>query len=100
MNGPQPRGYWTASRPQTAFKHLIPGARYEVLRGFSDYDGKAHPTGEIWTFLGHNFLPHDDGLSLFVSLDGDHEWHIRLQWRDDQQGRLIDRLEDHIRNSA
>jgi len=56
--------------------------------------------GETWTFLGHNFLPHDDGLSLFVSLDGDREWHIRLQWRDDQQGPLIDRLEDYIRKAA
>jgi hypothetical protein len=45
-------------------------------------------------------LPHDDGLSLFVSLDGDREWHIRLQWRDDQQGPLIDRLEDYIRKAA
>jgi hypothetical protein len=100
MNGPQPRGFWTGANPQTAFKHLIPDARYAVLRDFNDYDGKVHVAGETWTFLGHNFLPHDDGLSLFVSLDGDREWHIRLQWRDDQQGPLIDRLEDYIRKAA
>ena len=100
MNGPQPRGYWTGSHPQTAFKHLFPGARYAVFRGFRDYDGKDHPAGETWVFLGHSFLPYDDGLSLFISLDGEREWRIRLQWRDDQQGHLINGLEDHIRGAA
>lgn len=59
-----------------------------------------HPAGETWFFLGHSFLPYDDGLSLFISLDGEREWRIRLQWRDDQQGRLINGLEDHIRGAA
>lgn len=97
MYGPKPLGYWTASRSQAAFKYLTPGARYEVTQDFTDYDAKLHQVGETWAFLGHTFLPHDDGLSWFVSLDGQSEWHIRLQWRDDEQGRLIDSLADYIR---
>jgi len=100
MHGPEPRGHWTASRPQGAFKHLTPGERYDVFQAFTDYDGRTHPVGENWRFVGHNFLPQDDGLSLFVSLDDEREWHIRLQWRPDQQGALIDNLEGHIRAIA
>jgi hypothetical protein len=74
--------------------------RFEVVRDFTDYDGEAHLAGESWTFVGHNFLPYDDGLSLFVSLDGEREWHIRLQWRDSQQGPVIDNLDAHIHAAA
>jgi hypothetical protein len=100
MHGPEPRGHWTAQRPQAAFAHLTPGVRFEVVRNFMDYDGEAHLAGESWTFLGHSFLTHDDGLSLFVSLDGEREWHIRLQWRDDQQGPIIDALDAYIHKAA
>lgn len=80
-----------------AFKHLAPGKRYCVAKSFVDYDGEIHPIGENWIYLSHSFLPHDDGLSLFVSLDGERQRQIRLQWRDDQQGALIENLEDYIR---
>lgn len=96
MHGPEPHGHWTASSPQSGFKHLIPGKRYRVSKAFIDYDGHTHPSGETGTFLGHNFLPYDDGLSLFVSLDDQSEWHLRLQWRANAQGRLIDHLKDYI----
>jgi hypothetical protein len=77
--------------------HLVPGGLYEVISEFVDFDRVAHPSGERWTFLGSAFLPHDDGLSLFVSLDGQAEWHIRLQWRLEDQGPIIEHLKDYIR---
>jgi Domain of unknown function (DUF3601) len=95
--GPEPGGHWTASMVPKAFKHLAVGARYAVVREFADFDGGIHPAGETWWFRGHNFLPYDDGLSLFVSLDGQREWHIRLQWVPEQQGRIIDDLETYVR---
>lgn len=97
MYGPQPQGHWTGASTGKAFQHLFPGTRYEVATAFIDYDGVQHPVGEAWTYLGHSFLPHDDGLSLFVSFDGQSEWHIRLQWRPEAQGPLIDDLKGHIR---
>lgn len=97
MHGPEQRGHWTASRPGRAFKHLVPGHLYEVARDFIDYDGAFHKSGERWTYLDHTFLPYDDGLSLFVSLDVDNEWHIRLQWRPGQQSSVIDGLDGYIR---
>ena len=97
MHGPEPRGHWTASLTKGAFEHLSPGTRYVVSKAFRDFDGHLHPLGESWEFLGHNYLPHDDGLSLFVSRDGMSEWHIRLQWRAEQQGEIIDNLGDYVR---
>ncbi len=100
MHGPEPRGHWTAPHLGGSFKHLIPGRHYEVRADFNDFDGAQHRSGERWTYLGHAFLPHDDGLSLFISLDGQSEWHIRLQWRPDEQGPVIDRLNDYIREAG
>lgn len=53
--------------------------------------------GETWQFLGHSFLPYEDGLSLFVSPDGTSEWHIRLQWQPEGQGEVVDDLSRYIK---
>lgn len=66
--------------------------RYRVATAFRDFDGDEHAVGEAWTFVGYSFLPHDDGLSLFVSVDGRDEWHIRMQWRPEAQGPVLDSL--------
>lgn len=79
--------------PRQPFKHLKPGTRYRVAAPFTDYDGGLHPEGESWVFVGHSFLPYDDGLSLFVSSDGKAVRQIRLQWRPETQGAIIDDLE-------
>ncbi|MES2445473.1 MAG: DUF3601 domain-containing protein [Pseudomonadota bacterium] len=97
MDQAYPSGHWTARLPRQGFKHLKPGRRYEVTAPFTDYDGDLHPAGERWRFLTHNFLPYEDGLSLFVSLDDAQEWHIRLQWRPETQAAIIDALEQHLR---
>lgn len=57
----------------------MPGEQYEVIAEFEDFDGGIHRVGDRWTFLGCSFLPYDGGLSLFVSYDGEQEWHIRMQ---------------------
>ncbi|HUH23549.1 MAG TPA: DUF3601 domain-containing protein [Brevundimonas sp.] len=100
MYGPKLRGHWTQSLKCEPFKHLKPGAAYVVARAFTDYDGTLHPAGEEWIHLGHNFLPYDDGLSLFVSMNGGDEWQIRLQWRDTEQGPIIDSLQTYIEAKA
>ena len=82
--------------PRASFGPLAAGTRYRVTQPFIDFDGDRHEAGESWTFLGSNFAPHDDGLSLFVSLDGAREWHIRLCWRPEDQGAIIDRLGDYL----
>jgi hypothetical protein len=35
-------------------------------------------------------------MSFFVSLDGTQEWHIRLQWRAEAQGHILDRLPEYL----
>ncbi len=96
MIGPEPCGHWTANLPSNNFEHLVVGQRYRVDRPFQDFDKDIHEAGEIWTFLGSNFSTHDNGLSLFVSLDGASEWHIRLQWHSSEQGPVIDDLGEYI----
>lgn len=97
MFGPQPKGAWTAKIAATPFKHLQVGGRYIVAEAFTDYDGDLHPPGESWTFLTQHFVPYHDGLSLFVSLDGEREWQIRLHWTPEGQGAVIDALESIVR---
>jgi hypothetical protein len=96
MDGPYPAGRWSPFISRDHFQHLAGGTRYVVARAFVDFDGDTHPAGEEWTFLGSNFAPYDDGLSLFVSLDGTQEWHIRLCWRPQDQGPIIDALAEHV----
>lgn len=95
MYGPKPRGFWTRGAP-VGCGHLRPGRAYRVVRTFVDFDGVTHPEGERWTFLGSNYLPYDAGLSLFVSLDGEQEWHIRMQCHAEAQGPVVDHLEDYL----
>ncbi len=99
MNGPQPAGFWSGKTAQhgTAFQFLIPGRRYRVVKEFTDFDYFRHLVGEEWTFLGHSFLPHEDGMSFYISLDDREEWLLPLQWRNEQQGGVLDALGEHVR---
>lgn len=78
-----------------AFKHLVPGRDYVVVPVFVDFDRGQHPVGERWTFIGSSFLPYDDGLSLFAVIDGQRS-HIRMQWRKEEQGLVIDALQGYL----
>ena len=99
MYGPEAIGHWSGhTAPNSGNKHqfLEAGLNYRVVRAFTDHDGHVHPEGESWRFLGSAFLPYDDGLSWFVSLDGKREWHIRMQWRAEEQGAVVDNLAQYV----
>lgn len=85
----------TDAWPATPFAHLWPGQHYDVVQAFRDFDGQEHPVGEGWTFIGSSFLPYDDGLSLFVRIDG-QDRQIRMQWREGAQDTIIDNLKDYV----
>ena len=74
---------------------LVPGISYRVVSAFQDFDGTIHGAGECWRFVRRNFLPYDDGLSLFVEKDG-REVQIRLQWRPEAQGKVIEAFSDLV----
>lgn len=57
----------TSARKFTA-ADLITGKSYKVTKAFEDYDGIIHAVGESWRFVGKDFLPYEDGLSLHVKL--------------------------------
>ena len=99
MYGPESIGHWSGVKaPNATDQHqfLFAGSRYRVQREFTDHDDHVHAAGEEWTFLGCAFLPHEDGLSWFVSLDGAREWHIPMQWRPDEQGEVLDHLNLYV----
>jgi len=74
---------------------LISGQTYCVIQSFFDYDGIVHPGGECWRFVAKNFLPYEDGLSLFVEEDGINK-SFRLQWRNETQAYIIDNFSDYV----
>jgi hypothetical protein len=96
MFGPRPAGFWSDHHLSSKHQFLAAGLRYRVVKEFADFDRDRHPIGEEWVFLGCAFLPYEDGLSFFVSLDGTQEWHIRLQWRPEQQGGVLDALNEYL----
>lgn len=85
------------SLPRRTFTaaELIPGRFYRVARAFKDYDGTLHPIGERWRFVEKNFLPYEDGLTLHIEMNG-QKVHMRLQWRDETQGRIIDDFSNYV----
>jgi hypothetical protein len=74
---------------------LTPGKTYRVIVAFKDYDAITHSIGETWRFVEKNFLPYEDGLSLFVERNGQNI-SFRLQWREETQGQLIDNFSDFV----
>ena len=98
MIGPKPKNSWREvwKNSEETFLGLVRGRRYRVIRPFVDFDGDEHREGESWIYLGRNFLPYEDGLSLFVSLDGDQEWHIRMRWTPEDQEPIIDLLHEYV----
>jgi hypothetical protein len=85
----------TSPTPKFTAADLTPGKNYRVNTSFIDYDGIVHPVGERWRFLRKNFLPYEDGLSLFVEENG-QEVLFRLQWRAESQGMVIDNFSDFV----
>ena len=81
--------------PTAPFAHLQTDRDYLVVRAFRDFDGGEHEEGEVWTFIGSSFLPYDDGLSLFAVIDG-VDRQVRMQWRNEEQGPIIDRLAEYL----
>jgi len=95
MIGPERLGFWSGGALR---EHgvLRAGKLYRVVRPFTDFDGHVHAVGEQWAFLGAALVPYHDGLSLFVSPDGLNEWHIRMRWANDAQGRVIDAFGEYV----
>jgi hypothetical protein len=94
-----PQGAYTAHGVGHDFGPLKVGRRYQVVKAFTDFDRQLHPVGEEWTYIGTAFLPYDDGRSLFVSLDGVREWHIRMQDRPEEQRDVLDGLASYVREA-
>lgn len=80
----------------TDFKHLRSGCRYYVVTPFFDHDGIGHPVGENWTFKQAAFLPYEDGLTLHVEKKKGVGQVMRLQWRPETEGAIIDALETYL----
>jgi hypothetical protein len=84
-----------APRGPFAATQLIAGQTYRVIKEFVDFDGLPHSVGEQWRFVAHNFLPYDDGLTLYVERAGRNHT-IRLQWREETQGQIVSVFSDYV----
>ena len=81
------------SGPPAYHQQMTAGREYMIVRSFRDFDGAERSAGERWVFKGYDFLPYDDGLTLFT----DPGPGVRLQWRGESQADIIDNLGDYIR---
>ena len=79
-------------RPMAFHQTMTAGREYMVTRAFIDFDGALRPAGERWVFKGYDFLPYEDGLTLFTEPGPG----VRLQWRPESQGEIIDHLGDYL----
>ncbi len=95
-NGGSPKGTYSGHGVGHSYAHMEPGTRYRVKKEFIDFDREVHPVGETWWYVGTAFLPYDDGRSIFVSLDNEREWHIRMQDRAEEQGPILDKLWEYV----
>ncbi len=84
----------TAKRKFSAFE-LIQGKPYRVITDFVDYDGLHHKVGESWSFTGHDFLPYDDGLTIYIIRDGKNS-ALRMQSSPESQGAIVDAFSDFV----
>jgi hypothetical protein len=91
-----PKGTYSDRGVGHGYLHMEPGKRYRVIKAFKDFDRQEHPIGETWTYIGTAFLPYDDGRSIFVSLYGEREWHIRMQDREEEQRGVLDDLKSYV----
>lgn len=96
MYGPEPKGRWTDKVGASPYGHLEPGRRYRVIKAFTDDDRHVHPVGESWVYLAYAFLPYHSGLSLFVSLDGEQEWHLPMWCAAEGQGPIVDAFPEYV----
>lgn len=87
-SGPAP----APSGPLAFHQQMVAGRAYMIVKSFRDFDGAERSAGERWVFKGYDFLPHDDGLTLFT----DPGPGVRLQWRREAQADVIDDLGDYI----
>lgn len=79
--------------PLAFHQQMVAGREYMIVKSFRDFDGAERSAGERWVFKGYDFLPYDDGLTLFT----DPGPNVRLQWRRESQADIIDNLGDYIR---
>jgi hypothetical protein len=81
-------------RKFSAFE-LIQGRVYQVITDFIDYDGLPHKVGESWRFIGKDFLPYDDGLTLYIERAGKNS-ALRMQCSSEFQGDIVSSFSDFV----
>ncbi len=77
------------------YGHLISGKKYAIAKSFRDYDNYPYEEGNVIEFIGSNFVPYEDGLSLFC-IYKDREKQIRLQVRPGAQEEIAHNLKEYL----
>ena len=84
------------SKGSPRYQHLVAGRRYRVARSFIDFDRTEHLVDERWEFLGHGFVPYDDGHTFYIRHDDGSETSFRMQGYPEEQGPILGKLAEHI----
>lgn len=77
--------------------HLIANQKYKLIKEFVDYDGKAHPVGETWTFVKTDYNAYHEGLIVSVyGKDASDKKGFRLQWIEGEQKDTIENFKEYV----
>ncbi len=68
---------------------LVPGRKYRVVRGFTDFYGTVFEENEVLVFRGRNFLPYHGGHT--ITFDGKP-----LFLQEDQNRDILDNFSSYI----
>lgn len=80
----------------SSYYFLQIGQKYRVKKEFIDFDRYTHTVGETWVFRSANFVPYEDGLTIYVTDTNGVEKSFRLQWREGQQDEIINNFSDYV----
>lgn len=99
MIGPKKLGFWSSLKAiniRTQRGMLTPNQKYRVIKEFIDADGTTHKIGDTWVFLACSYVPYDNGLQWFITLDNTQEWLVPL-WLEEEAHRRVDaHLEEYL----
>ena len=81
---------------EAGYRVLLPGVEYEVIKTFEDNEGRRHPEGENWTFLGWRPTREHSGLAMYVKNVAGEVFYFRLLSLKKEQSIVFSCFENYV----
>ena len=81
---------------EAGYRVLIPNVEYEVVRQFNDNEGKTHPNGEKWEYLGWKMTRGFSGRTIFGKSGASEVISFTLLSRIREQELVFNSFENYV----